>query len=72
MAASGTKGMAITVWAGPGEVVPPASERYVVSVLDRLGYAAHLKSFATITDYASMVADSRNRAQAGFAFWIAD
>ena len=59
-------------WAGPGEVVPPASERYVVSVLDRLGYAAHLKSFATITDYASMVADSRNRAQAGFAFWIAD
>jgi YVTN family beta-propeller protein len=72
VAASGTKGMAVTVWAGPGEVLPLASERYVVSVLDRLGYEAHLKSFGTMGGYVSMVADSRNRAQIGFAFSTAD
>jgi peptide/nickel transport system substrate-binding protein len=64
--------MAITVWAGPQETVPLASERYVVTVLHRLGYAARLKSFASLPRYISMVADSRNRAQAGFGFWIAD
>jgi YVTN family beta-propeller protein len=72
VAASGTKGMAVTVWAGPGETVPLASERYVVTVLHRLGYAARLRSFASISRYISMIADSRNRAQAGFVFWIED
>jgi peptide/nickel transport system substrate-binding protein len=66
VAASGTKGMSVTVWAGPGEFMPLDSELYVVSVLDRLGYAAHLKSFGP------MVADSRTRAQIGFGFWVAD
>jgi peptide/nickel transport system substrate-binding protein len=64
--------MTVTVWAGLGEVVPLDTEHYVVSVLDQLGYAAQLKSFGTPSDYASMVADSRTRAQAGFAFWTAD
>jgi len=72
VAASGTKGMSVTVWDVPGEVVHLASEQYVVSVLDRLGYEAHLKSFATPGSYAAVVADSRNQAQIGFAFWIAD
>jgi YVTN family beta-propeller protein len=72
VAASGTKGMAITVWAGPGEILPLDSERYVVWVLDRLGYAAQLKSFSGFGRYVAMVADSRNRAQIGFGFWIAD
>jgi len=55
-----------------GEAVPLASERYVVTVLDRLGYAARLKRFASLSRYVSMAADSRNRAQAGLVFWIAD
>jgi peptide/nickel transport system substrate-binding protein len=72
VAASGTKGMRVTVWAGPGDVVPLTSERYVVSVLDRLGYVAHLKSFAKPFSWRPMVADSRTRAQIGFALVIAD
>jgi len=44
----------------------------VVTVLHRLGYAARLKRFASLSRYVSMAADSRNRAQAGLVFWIAD
>lgn len=64
--------MTVTVWAGPEEIVPLDTEQYVVSVLRQLGYAAHLKSVATIAGYLSMVADSRTRAQVGFAFSTAD
>jgi peptide/nickel transport system substrate-binding protein len=73
VAASGTNGMPVTVWAprgGSAEFLPFSSEQYVVSVLHRLGYAAHLKTFSSMNGFP--VADSRNRAQIGAGFWVAD
>ena len=71
--ASGTRGDAVTVLAGAfGAPLPaPATGRYVVSVLDQLGYRASLR-MASANRYFSMLGDSRDRVQAGFFPWYQD
>ncbi len=69
---SGTTGTDVIVW-----VPSPFAEqgRYVVSVLDLLGFRARLESVRPVPDvgaYFSKVLDSRVGAQAGFWAWIAD
>jgi len=67
VAASGTKGMQVTVWSyttfkglGP----------FAAQALRSLGYRASVKLLAG--SYFTSVADSRNRPQIGFEFWGAD
>jgi peptide/nickel transport system substrate-binding protein len=64
---SGTAGARVAVW-----VPRPIAEqgRYMVSVLDSLGYRARLKAIEEHS-YFSKVADSRFRAQAGYYTWFA-
>jgi peptide/nickel transport system substrate-binding protein len=66
---SGAAGTQVTVW-----VISPIAEqgRYLVSVLNSLGFRARLKTVDRPDAYFTMVADSRVRAQAGFGAWQAD
>jgi YVTN family beta-propeller protein len=65
IAASGTRGTPITIWSAPGYLTDfTATGRYLVSLLDRLGYPTHIKSFGAGSSVFSLVADSRTRAQA--------
>jgi peptide/nickel transport system substrate-binding protein len=50
----------------------PATGRYVVSVLDRLGYRASLRPVASPLAYFNVLGDSRERAQIGFFSWYQD
>jgi peptide/nickel transport system substrate-binding protein len=67
IAASGTRGTPITVWSQPGPYLTDftAAGRYLLSLLDRLGYPTQIKTF-TANDAASFfrLEDSRTRAQA--------
>jgi YVTN family beta-propeller protein len=70
---SGTRGDRVTVlYSSEGtDFASPATARYVVSVLDQLGYRASLR----ITDpiaYWGVLGDSRDRMQAGFFSWYQD
>jgi YVTN family beta-propeller protein len=67
IAASGTHGMSVVVWAHYGD---QALGKYFVSVLGSLGYRATLR-LATDADFA-IVNDSRRHVQAAVAEWIAD
>ena len=71
--ASGTRGDSVTVL--DSNVPPPlpslATGRYVVSVLDQLGYRASLRILNPNAYYGALN-DSRNRVQAGFFGWLAD
>ena len=71
--ASGTRGDAVTVLDGTfGDPLPaPDTGRYVVSVLDQLGYHATLRMMGPDT-YFSRLGDSRDRVQAGFFPWLQD
>jgi peptide/nickel transport system substrate-binding protein len=64
---SGTAGDRVIVW-----VPSPIAEqgRYLVSVLDSLGYRARLEAIDPHT-YFDRVADSRTRAQTGYYTWVA-
>jgi len=64
---SGTAGARVAVW-----VPKPIADqgRYLVSVLDSLGYRAHLKAVDGQA-YFSTVSDSRVRAQTGYYTWFA-
>ena len=67
--ASGTAGTRVTVW------VPAAladQGRYLVSVLDSLGYRAGIKRVLPSRDYFGEVMDSRLRIQAGYFGWTAE
>jgi YVTN family beta-propeller protein len=44
--ASGTFGSSVTVWAQSFFKVPPPARRYIVSVLERLGYKARFRTFS--------------------------
>ena len=59
---SGTAGTRVTVW------IPQVADygRYMVSVLDSLGYRARLKVVANENAYFTDTADSRTRAQTGY------
>ncbi|HZJ51832.1 MAG TPA: ABC transporter substrate-binding protein [Actinomycetota bacterium] len=70
IAASGTKGMKITVWL-PG-FLPRQLGEYFVSLLTDLGYVANLKYLDDYERYFTTVADSRTRAQIAFNGWFAD
>jgi YVTN family beta-propeller protein len=69
VAASGTRGMRVTVWS-VGFLTP--SVRPVVALLSRLGYRASLKIAPAGVNYVKQIADSRKRAQAGVFYWAAD
>jgi YVTN family beta-propeller protein len=63
--ASGTRGTPITIWSAPSYLTNFASTgRYLVSLLDQLGYPTHIKSFNSSRKMSSLVADSRTQAQA--------
>ena len=71
--ASGTLGDKVTVLYGnDGTVLPSlATARYVVSVLNQLGYQASLRVLGLNT-YWSVLGDSRSRVQVGFFQWYQD
>jgi peptide/nickel transport system substrate-binding protein len=69
---SGTAGGTVMVW-----VPAPLSGqgRFMVSVLNALGYRAHLKAIRPVPDigaYFNRILDSRTRAQVGYNGWVAD
>src|SRR5262249_7755197 len=68
---SGTAGQRVTVSApAPHEGTPSAlAGRYLVSVLDRLGYHASLR---VVPDSFMRIADSRNHVQIGWFGWYQD
>jgi YVTN family beta-propeller protein len=70
IAASHTRGTPITIWIMPQYLADTArltpAGRYVVSLLDRLGYPARLKVFAAGDPSFFTFGDSRTRAQAFF------
>jgi YVTN family beta-propeller protein len=70
---SGTRGDRVTVlYSNEGiGFVSPATARYLVSVLDQLGYRASLRVTDPIA-YWSVLGDSRDRVQAGFFSWSQD
>jgi YVTN family beta-propeller protein len=71
VAASGTRGMPVTVWSAEG--LAPAA-RPVVGLLHRLGYRATLRVVPdnARVNYFHQIYDSRTRAQAGTFYWSAD
>jgi len=72
--ASGTLGDRVTVLYGHEDGLGFPSEataRYVVSVLDQLGYRASLRVVGSDA-YYSVLGDSRDRVQAGFFNWYQD
>jgi YVTN family beta-propeller protein len=71
--ASGTRGDKVRVLYGSeGTSFPsPATGRYVVSVLDRIGYRASLRTVGPEI-YFGVLGDSRDGVQAGFFSWYQD
>jgi YVTN family beta-propeller protein len=70
VAQSGKKGQRVVVW-----FPPPLAEtgRYVVSILNQLGFHASLKVVGGApAAYFGTVGDSRRRVQIGFSGWAAD
>jgi len=65
---SGTSGASVTVWV-PAPIA--VQGRFMVSVLDSLGYRARLKA-APAPSYFNRVLDSRLRVQTGYVGWGAD
>ena len=70
IAVSRTRGAQITLWSQRGYQIDytPAG-RYVVSLLDRLGYHARLKIFASSDTSWFSFGDPRTRAQLAFIDW---
>ena len=71
--ASGTRGDRVTVLYGSEGMAFPsrATGRYVVSVLDQIGYRASLRTVSPET-YFGVLGDSRDGVQAGFFSWYQD
>jgi ABC-type transport system substrate-binding protein/DNA-binding SARP family transcriptional activator/streptogramin lyase len=75
VASSGTKGMKVTLILSPPFPKEPTLQigRYVVSVLDRLGYKASSKVIDnTSAAGAGVLGDSRRRPQIGWFTWLQD
>jgi YVTN family beta-propeller protein len=70
IAASGTRGDAITIWSQPNLFIPDYDPvgRYLVALLDGLGYHAKLRSVPA-GDHAFAPQDSRQRIQATLAVY---
>jgi YVTN family beta-propeller protein len=71
---SGTLGAKVTVVAGAfGTQIPAqATGRYLVSVLDQLGYRASLQLITDPNAYVQRLYDSRQRTQIGWFSWYQD
>jgi YVTN family beta-propeller protein len=71
---SGTRGDRVTVlYANEQPPFPsPGTARYLVSVLDGLGYRASLRVVKNANAYWGVLGDSRDRVQAGFFSWYQD
>jgi peptide/nickel transport system substrate-binding protein len=69
IAASGTKGMRVTMWSDTDK---PQFGRYFAGLLERLGYRSKLRLLPVGFDYLGTVADPRTRAQIGMYGWLAD
>ncbi len=70
IAASGTKGQKVVVITTPDDTVKAVS-LYFVSLLNKLGYKASLKTLANSVAY-TYVQDSRNKMQAYVTYWSPD
>lgn len=70
VAASGTAGANVVVVASPDETTK-SIDLYFVSLLNRLGYKASLKTLSASVQY-SYVQDSRNKAQLSYTYWSPD
>ncbi len=70
VAASGTKGMRVTVWSDD-QFTDPATGAFIVSVLDELGYRASLH-IASPSALQQAVKNSRRRIQATDGSWYFD
>jgi ABC-type transport system substrate-binding protein/DNA-binding SARP family transcriptional activator len=72
--ASGTSGARVTVVTGAfGTPIPvQATGRYLVSVLDQLGYRASLRVIPGWNAYGKRLYDSRQRTQIGWFSWYQD
>jgi peptide/nickel transport system substrate-binding protein len=71
VAASGTRGMRVTVLVEPSDAANPTAKLgpYMVSVLDRLGYRASLR---VTTRLYPIMNNSRSRTQLGWFSWYSD
>ena len=69
IAASGTRGARVQVWALPKYA---AVIRYVGDVLGRLGYRVVVRVPADVDSYFAYIRDTRHDAQVGLDAWIAD
>ncbi len=65
--ASGTQGQTVTVWSWRGGFEKEA--RYLVSLLRRLGYRAHIKELRGLDVYFGTIFDPKTRAQSGIGGW---
>jgi peptide/nickel transport system substrate-binding protein len=75
VAGSNTRGMKVTLFANPPFPTAPALQigRYVVRVLDRLGYRASLKVVSSNNPSGiGALADSRRKGQIGWFTWYQD
>jgi peptide/nickel transport system substrate-binding protein len=74
VSASGTRGAQVTVITGAfGTNIPDqATGRYLVSVLDQLGYRASLQVITDWRAYDQRLYDSRQRTQVGWFSWYQD
>jgi YVTN family beta-propeller protein len=74
VSASGTRGAKVTVLTGAfGAQIPYlATGRYLVSVLNQLGYRASLRVITNYNEYNRKFYDSRQRMQAGWFSWYQD
>jgi peptide/nickel transport system substrate-binding protein len=74
VSASGTEGAKVTVVTGAfGTTIPDqATGRYLVSVLDQLGYRASLQVITNANAYVKRLYDSRQRTQVGWFSWYQD
>jgi YVTN family beta-propeller protein len=72
--ASGTRGAKVTVVTGAfGTQIPTqATGRYLVSVLDKLGYQSSLRVITDPSTYAQRLYDSGSRMQIGWFSWYQD
>ncbi len=71
--ASGTRGAKVTVTGAFGMGIPvQATGRYLVSVLNRLGYRASLQVVTGWNAYNRRLYDSRQRMQVGWFAWYQD
>ena len=71
VAASGTRGMRVTVWSTPTPAIARDQGRYVTTLLRRLGYRASLRLLPD-AEFLRYTDDSRNGAQVVSGGWGAD